>query len=276
MNLWSCCLKVALLVALSAPICQSQDAFDDAVEKLMSVNWENCRKTLEQREKDVLLDEGMVYGVPGTPLEKNEHYQDYLSSAHNLAHNRAFFYSFIIQHVNFTIEEPGFLYYYYSSMADLAAYDGLITGSSVVYDKNTFWPNWYPFPKNAHLPSEKIDYFPYVRRPDPLYEYFIATEAGVGDNSGYTDSNRFQWPKPWQSKWFPKSMAPPVNYTIVLEKLFKPKKHILVFGPPESLPVKFTPPYFECGLSNEWIVSAVAPISNYERPDINYNTIPPL
>lgn len=47
----------------------------------------------------------------------------------------------------------------------------------------------------------------------------------------------------------------------------EPTEEFRFFGPPSPLisddqknPVQFTRPYFDCGRSNRWIVSAVAPI----------------
>lgn len=39
---------------------------------------------------------------------------------------------------------------------------------------------------------------------------------------------------------------------------------------PNHLPVVFTQPYFDCGKSNKWIVTAVAPIVDYLPRFVTY------
>ena len=39
---------------------------------------------------------------------------------------------------------------------------------------------------------------------------------------------------------------------------------------PRKLPVQFTPPYFDCGFSNKWVVSAVSPIVDFFPRYSNY------
>ncbi|XP_014669053.1 PREDICTED: uncharacterized protein LOC106810274 [Priapulus caudatus] len=264
---------VLLLVVVIATTGRANgDAFDDAVTKLQSVSADSCRAVLAGDEQRLLLEENFVTGVPGSSGQSP---QLALSEASTLAHNRAFFFSFILQHMNATADEPGFLYYYYSAVADVAAYGDVISGSSVVFDRKSFFPNWY---KSASAQRPHVtDYLPYARAPR-AGEHLIVVEddavAGSGAGSAYTDGDRYSWAKPWYSKWLPRAMQPPLPYQIIIEKLFHPKDHMQVYGPPETKPSSFTPPYFECGLIDEWISGAVSPVVNYERPDYNYPAVP--
>ena len=55
-----------------------------------------------------------------------------------------------------------------------------------------------------------------------------------------------------------------LEFQLVFLGRWLPTEKISVYGPPapedEPGPVKWTAPYFDCGGSNKWVVSAVSPI----------------
>ena len=68
-----------------------------------------------------------------------------LLHVHNMALNRAFFYSFIYQQMNQTWDfdtQPGLMYIYMGHAADVSANPGFINGSAIFFDNNCSYPNW--------------------------------------------------------------------------------------------------------------------------------------
>ena len=64
---------------------------------------------------------------------------------HNMALNRAFFYSLIYQRLNHSWDfstQPGLMYIYMSATADVTASPGFVNGSGLFFDTNCSYPNW--------------------------------------------------------------------------------------------------------------------------------------
>ncbi|GFS19102.1 Fras1 related extracellular matrix protein, partial [Elysia marginata] len=63
---------------------------------------------------------------------------------HNMALNRAFFYSYVLQKMNDTAtfyKQPNWMYYYFSATADVNANPNVLNGSAFYFDTNCHYPN---------------------------------------------------------------------------------------------------------------------------------------
>ncbi|THD27998.1 Fras1 extracellular matrix protein [Fasciola hepatica] len=123
------------------------DNFDVISRKMDLANPENC---VTMSETDLRL--------PPTSLSQLPRYNDILLQQwfsnrskllhlHNLALNRAFFYSYIQQRLDGPVIDPpflpSFLYYYLSAAADVSSGPNVMNASAVLMDTNTTYANWY-------------------------------------------------------------------------------------------------------------------------------------
>ncbi|OAF69729.1 hypothetical protein A3Q56_02519 [Intoshia linei] len=206
---------------------------------------------------------------------------------HNMALNRAFYYSYILQKLNRTEDvhrQPGLMYYYLSTAADVSANLASINGSAVYFDKNTHYANWWKSLRfNKTMPyfaprSWRIDDydFPTNYLREPTNNTINVDDFGSGRYRFY-DRKEYKLNE-WYFKWMPDLASTDSvrkhSYDVGIKEVnstghFKLNQYEgkVFFGPPspgqmdmKNLPVLFTSPYFDCGNSNKWIVSAVAPI----------------
>ena len=277
---------------------QTYDMFDEVMDIMDEVNAENCASKPESK---LYLPKDSVSQVP--------RYNRLLSSIiypnrtnllhlHNMALNRAFFYSYISQRLN-TSEidfpmQPGLMYYYFSAAADVSANEYFINGSSVYYDNNGTYANWYrnlPFNETLALFGPRAYRFDDYNDPtnwlrEPTNRTIDILDYGAGPQSNYTlNSYKLnQWyklflPDDWDSRGLDSVRKNPYDFKIkysngtgsFLETEDDEEGMAYTFyGPPspgqneiEHMPVSFTQPYFDCGRSNKWIVSAVSPVVDY-------------
>lgn len=216
-----------------------------------------------------------------------------LLQVHNMALNRAFFFSYIWQNFNQSkndaVHLPGLFYLYMSAVADVTGNPNIINGSTLLYDIHKFYPNWFnslEFNKTLNLFGVRAIRFDPTFHPinflrEPGLNVIKVFDMGAlqGDNfthSGYKNA-------PWYGRGpnDPGYIPEPKdrltqgnkehlhNFEIRWTNAEKVKKNF--FGPPyggqletEDLPVKFTQPWFECGKRdeafNEWLVSSVSPV----------------
>ena len=289
---------VALCFALAA-VCIADDspydwtgydAFDEIDDRMNSVNPQNCRS----KPKEELY-------LPRETLAQLPRFNQLLTNLilpnrtkllhlHNMALNRAFFWSYMFQKLNDsdTFEmQPGLMYHYFSSAADVSANEYNINGSALFYDQNMTYANWYRnlefnhtlglFGPRAYRFDDYNDPTNFLR--EPTNETIDILDYGAGEQSNYTlDTYKLNQ---WYDLWLPDGED--------LEGLDSVRKHSydvgimysnetgkfetgefegkVFFGPPspgqnekEHLPVVFTDPYYDCGRSNKWIVSAVSPV----------------
>ncbi|XP_074642208.1 uncharacterized protein LOC141899673 [Tubulanus polymorphus] len=284
-----------------------KDSFDEVMDRIDSVTEENCKY---KPESELVLSEDTLAQVPkynqlrSTYLFQN---RSTLLHLHNMAMNRAMFYSFILQNMIQPWQDellPGLLYYYFSAAADVAANPAAINGSAVFYDNNCTYPNWYPsvIPFNNTMSlfgprAWRIDDYddPTNWLREPTNRTIDVEDYGAGPERNYTlHTYKFNQ---WYQKWLP-------DFSKTTD-IYKQEYHIKIrfsnrtgelldeinigkqglnastlpssqlgnfnfFGPPspgekedQIMPVQFTAPYFDCGRSNKWIVSAVAPVVDY-------------
>ncbi|GAB1603596.1 uncharacterized protein LOC115222177 [Argonauta hians] len=295
------CLFV-ILISWNDPLIQAQpfelspnDAFDIIMDKFTSVTGENCRsKHFTDLRLDTELKKGVVSQIPRFNTFLSTYYYTNRSSllhAHNLALNRAFYFSYIYQELNKSEalkDQPGFEYIYFSLAADVSAGVGMINGSGLFFDNNCSYPNWYTtLGINGTLPlfgpkAWRVDDYnePTNWLREPTNNTIDIQDFGSGRSHNYT--NPAYKNSPWYSKWLPDlnsnlDTLRKYTYNVGIRKSVK-TGHFLTdgfqvstyFGPPQPgiheqtyLPVVFTDPYFDCGRSNKWIISATAPVVEF-------------
>ncbi|KAF5396826.1 G-protein-coupled receptor [Paragonimus heterotremus] len=270
------------------------DNFDIIASKMERANPENC---VTMSESDLRL--------PPTALSQLPKYNQILSQQwfanrskllhlHNLALNRAFFYSYIQQRLDGPVIDPPFLpslmYYYLSAAADVSSGPNVINTSAVLMDTNTTYANWYGLKVINHtLPL----FGPMARRLDnwndemnflrvPSNNTIKIYDMGAGPNSNYTapwyKNNPYIRDREMGIEFIPdnRGTAPSKNqYTTKIQlatingdpieqletgKFYGPNAP----GMKETfLPVRFTRPYYDCGGTNRWIVSSVSALSDF-------------
>ena len=264
-----------------------RDYFDDVNDMMDRVTPENCRS---KPKSELYLPPGSVTQLPrankllSTIIYPN---RTALLHLHNMALNRAFFWSYIHQQLNRTYmfnSQPGLMYYYFSCAADVAANEYYINGSAIFYDNNSSYVNWYrdvPFNTTLNLFGPRAYRFDDYNDPtnwlrEPTNHTIDITDYGAGPQNNYTiDAYKINQ---WYNKWLPDndpaqdfkkhSYDVGIKYSNETGK-FTDEEFVAkaIFGPPspgqnddENLPVVFTQPYYDCGRSNKWIISAVAPV----------------
>ncbi|XP_071112765.1 uncharacterized protein [Haliotis cracherodii] len=268
------------------------DKFDYINDMFSAVTGENCRsKPAEQLNlpRETIAQIPKYNNLLSTVIYSN---RSAMLHMHNMALNRAFFYSFIYQKLNNTwdfLNQPGLQYYYMSAAADVSASPGFLNGSALYFDFNCSYPNWFrTYPFNNTIPffgprAWRADDYnePTNFLREPTNNTMDIHDYGAGRDSNY--SNSAYKTNPWYSFWMPDKTGETdslrkFTYSVGI-KYSNTTGHFIsdefedtsFFGPPQpsqtdgdqSLPVLFTSPYFDCGRSNKWIVSATAPVVEY-------------
>ncbi|PAA76402.1 hypothetical protein BOX15_Mlig029453g2 [Macrostomum lignano] len=276
----------------------TRDNFDAVMEKMDTVNEFNCKEmsseslrlpanSVGQRPKFNVLPQIVIF-----PNRTN------LIHMHNMALNRAYFYSYILQRLNESQVTdfpmlPGMLYYYMGASADVSSGVGLMNGSGVLFDTHTQYANWYPtillfnntlplFGPKAFLVDDFQDPVNWLR--EPTNNTIRVDDLGSGPGHNYTASwhplnsmvvrdvpNQIDFIPDLRTDYRAKHQYDYLIYnaTRVGEMERMPNIKRQFFGPPSPgisepyQPVYFTRPYFDCGRSNKWIVSAVAPVIDF-------------
>ncbi|CAE1274157.1 unnamed protein product [Acanthosepion pharaonis] len=191
---------------------------------------------------------------------------------------------------------PGWMYMYMSAVADVNANPKMLNGSSLYFDTNCSYPNWLEtLPFNHTIPlfgPSAWRWDDYRDSENYLREMTLRTvmikDVGAGTEN-YTD------PKYKINPWFKlyplpdfsaaKDSITKFTYTVGIRYSnktgqFASEEYITntFFGPGQpgqtaddiGLPVLFTPPYMDCGKSNQWIMSTVSPVIDYMYRYSNY------
>ena len=121
------------------------DHFDEIDDHMRTVNEQNCRS--KSREELVLRADTVSQLPVYNQLLDRIWYRNRTSliHLHNMALNRAFFYSYILQKMNESSSfyiQPNWLYMYMSATADVNANPYGINGSAIYFDTNCHYPNW--------------------------------------------------------------------------------------------------------------------------------------
>ena len=121
------------------------DHFDEVDDHMRTVDEHNCRS--KAREQLVLRPDTVSQLPVYNQLLDRIWYRNRTSliHLHNMALNRAFFYSYILQKMNESTSfhiQPNWLYMYMSATADVNANPYMINGSAIYFDKDCHYPNW--------------------------------------------------------------------------------------------------------------------------------------
>lgn len=292
-----CLLVVVVVVIISN--CQATsnaydwmpyDAFDDINDRYQAITAQNCKSKPASELR-----------LPADSVGQQPKYNRLLSyivypnrtkllHVHNMALNRAFFYSYMFQKLNKTetfMMQPGMLYYYFSNIAVVSANENNINGTGIMFDNNASFANWYktlPFNRTLPLFGPRAYRFDDYNEPvnwirEPTNHTINCDDYGTGPQSNYTlKSYKINgWydlflPDGWDKKGLDSvrkfSYDIGVKYSNETGK-FSPDEFLgkVLFGPPSPgqketqwLPVLFTEPYFDCGRLNRWIISGVSPV----------------
>lgn len=218
---------------------------------------------------------------------------------HNMALNRAYFFSYIYQKLNKSQEDfqyqPGWFYMYVSVTADTNANKGIFNASALMFDNHTHYPNWMTnldFNKTLNLFGvrsfrfdDTFDMGVFLREPTGR----TTLVQDIGAIGNYTHKGYKM--APWFDFWLPDdkptldsvqkfTYAFNVKYANGTGRWLHDEYQATPFFGPNSpgigdtedtyMPVRFTDAYYDCQMSNKWVVSAVAPIVDFMPRYSNY------
>lgn len=258
-----------------------------------AVKGDNCAS---KSKDDMTMPEHVVTQLPkANELLSKVFYRNRTAFVHmhNMALNRALFMSYILQRMNSTKDyaiQPNIHYLYMSVAADINAHPFTINGSSIIFDNDVYYPNWLStldFNKTIPLFGVKgwrldntFAQGNFLREPNR--RVVMVKDIGAGRNKNYTQ-NGYKM-NPWYQFWLPDltgeddksnkfTYGVGIKYSNVTGKFvneeyeffnfFGPNKPKQTEGDMNKMPVRFTRPYFDCGKSNTWKVSAVSPIVDF-------------
>lgn len=288
------CLCAGLGLGRSVFQWMEPDNFDDITDRMDAVNWENCASKSE--DELYLPEDALGSQMPQfnklliTIIYPN---RTNLVHVHNMALNRAFFYSYAYQKLNESDQfeyQPGLMYYYFSAAADLSANEYSINGSAIMFDNNCSYATFFKdllFNNTLPLFGPRAWRFDDYNDPtnwqrEPTNTTFDIVDYGTGPQSNYSlDSYKINQ---WYRKFLPdtpddaaQDSSRKHSYDVGIKYsnetgVFETEEFLgkTFYGPPspginekENLPVLWTQPYYDCGRSNKWIVSAVAPVVDH-------------
>lgn len=260
-----------------------RDAFDEVRLKMDKVNADNCPI---QHLGDLYLPEDSLSHRPDVkevninPVFPN---RTALLHLHNLALSRSFFYSYILQArfirpaINDTYD-PGMMYYFLSTVADVSA-NPYINASAIYFAPNSaFTPSYRGF-FNKTLPLFAPRTFRADDFNDPIHLEKISTintftvlDLGAVPNDSLSNDYTSEYYRinEWYKMWLPDNVVgrhdTKTTYQVAIRYANNTNETFTFHGPPGADenpgPVKWTRPYFDCGRSNKWLVSAVVPIAD--------------
>ncbi|OWF48814.1 uncharacterized protein LOC110452602 [Mizuhopecten yessoensis] len=253
----------------------------------------NCRA---KSKADLTLPRNTVSQIPKfNELRSKIYYKNRTSlvQMHNMALNRAMFYSYIMQKLNSSesfLIQPNWLQIGMSVTADMNGNKDIFNGSMVAFDNNCYYPNWMTnlnfnntlplFAAKSWRADDTFDMGVFLREPTGRTN--VVKDLGSGANMNYTNE-AFKM-SPWYKFWLPDlksdedstlkfTYSVKIKYSNVTGKFIHDEFETTNFFGPNSpgqsdkderlLPVRFTDPYFDCGNSNYWVLSAAAPIVDY-------------
>lgn len=262
---------------------QIRDKFDEIRMKMDRVNAENCPIL---QFGDLFLPEDSVSHRPDVkdvninPVFPN---RTALLHLHNLALSRSFFFSYILQTrfirpaINDTYD-PGMMYYFLSTVADVSA-NPYINASAIYFAPNmSYTPSYRGFfnktlPKFAPRTYRADDFNDpiHLERISTLNTFTVRDLGAVSKDTLSTDytSDYFRI-NDWYKAWLPDNVVgrhdTKTTYQVEIRYANNTNETFTFHGPPGADenpgPVRWTRPYFDCGRSNKWLVSAVVPIAD--------------
>lgn len=268
--------KLSLFTTNCQHLWHQRDNFDDIVAKIERVSQDNCA-VLDRNQ--LFLPMSTVSHIPDIkqfgidPIYQN---RTNLLQIHNVALNRAFFYSYILQKAQ-DEAEPGFMYYMLSSTADVSA-NPHINSSAIYYSPNkAFTPSYNGF-FNKTMPlfaprAYRVDDYndPYQLKGISTMNTIAVTDLGaikpeMRDTNYTTDVYKIN---EWYSAWLPdltKRHDSKPTYSVQISHANGTNETFVFHGPPgasdEPGPVKWQRPYYDCNRINKWLLSASVPIAD--------------
>ncbi|XP_063987844.1 uncharacterized protein LOC135167987 [Diachasmimorpha longicaudata] len=260
---------------------QTRDAFDEIKLKMDKVSGDNCEI---QHLGDLFLPEGAVSHLPDVKdININPVFPNRTALLHlqNMALSRSFFWSYILQSrfirpaINDTYD-PGMMYYFLSSVADVSA-NHYINASATYFSPNMSYTPSY----RGYFNKTLLRFAPRTFRSDdfndPVHFERISTRNSftVRDLGAFpshspsldytSDSYRIN---KWYSAWLPDNPQSrhdtKTTYQIEIRYANNTNETFTFHGPrgadEDPGPIRWTTPYFDCGRSNRWLVAAVVPI----------------
>ena len=275
-NLWLLHLVSLVSAVGGQQLWQQRDNFDEILAKIERVSSDNCAVV---DRNQLFLPMSSVSHIPDIkqfgidPIYQN---RTNLLQVHNVALNRAFFYSYILQKAQ-DEAEPGFMYYMLSSTADVSA-NPHVNSSAIYYSPNrAFTPSYNGF-FNKTMPlfaprAYRVDDYndPYQLKGISTMNTIAVTDLGA-IRSEMRDSNyttEVYKTNEWYSAWLPdltiRHDSKP-TYSVQISHSNGTNETFVFHGPPgasdEPGPVKWQRPYYDCGRTNKWLVSASVPIAD--------------
>ncbi|XP_023240491.1 uncharacterized protein LOC111638939 [Centruroides sculpturatus] len=270
-------LLIPVVVVVGQFNWQVRDKFDEVTNRMRKVTEDNCKIV---DINDMFLPNKTVTHVPNTkqlgidPVFPN---RTNLLHIHNMAISRAFFYSYILQKAADN-DEPGFMYYFLSTIADVAS-NRFINSSAIYFSPNVSYTPSYKGFFNKTLPLFAPRAFRSDDFNDPFHLERISTlntiEAvdlgAIPSDSISANYTREEYKiNEWYSAWLPDSTKrhdTKTTYHVQITHNNGTNETFVWHGPPDASeqigPVKWNRPYFDCGRSNKWIYGASVPF-----PDI--------
>ncbi|XP_011878615.1 PREDICTED: uncharacterized protein LOC105567942 [Vollenhovia emeryi] len=262
---------------------QPQDTFDDVRTQMDKVNHDNCPI---QHLGDLYLPIDAVSHLPDAKdININPVFPNRTALLHlyNMAQSRSFFWSYILQSrfirpaINDTYD-PGMMYYFFSTVADVAA-NPYINASAIYFSPNMSYSPSYrgffnkTFPRFAPRTFRADDF------NDPIHleristrNTFIVEDLGAFPSTRLSDdyTTDFYRINEWYKMWLPdvveKRHDTKTTYQVEIRYANNTNETYTFHGPRDADenpgPVKWTRPYFDCGRSNRWLVAAVSPVAD--------------
>lgn len=263
---------------------QNRDELDALKFQMDSVTAENCPiKSVNELHmpEDAVSHLPEIKDININPVFPN---RTALLHLHNMALNRAFFWSYILQArfirpatTNATYD-PGMMYYFLSTVADVSSNPRLNT-SAVYFSPNTSYTSSYRSFFNKTLPLFGPRTYRADDYNDPIHleQYSTLNMFNVKDLgaiSKYSKSENYTTDyyriNKWYQAWLPDQVDgrqdTKTTYQVKIRYANSTNETFTFHGPPGADevpgPVKWIQPYFDCGRSNKWVVGAVVPIAD--------------
>lgn len=270
------CFFINLFFANCQHLWHQIDNVDDIVTKTERVSQDNCA-VLDRNQ--LFLPTSTISHIPDIkqfgidPIYQN---RTNLLQVHNVALNRAFFYSYILQKAQ-DEAEPGLMYYMLSSTADVSANPN-INSSAIYYSPNKAFTASYNGFFNKTMPlfaprAYRVDDYndPYQLKGISTMNTISVTDLGaikteMRDTNYTTDVYKIN---EWYSAWLPdltKRHDSKPTYSVQISHANGTNETFVFHGPPgasdEPGPVKWQRPYYDCNRVNKWLISASVPIAD--------------
>lgn len=276
----SCVIALAITSVMTQYEWQARDPFDEIRRSMDKVTKGNCEI---RHIGELYLSNETVSHLPEikdiniNPVFPN---RSMLLHIHNMALNRAFFWSYILQSrfirpvINDTYD-PGMMYYFLSTVADVAT-NMHVNASAVYFSPNMSYSSSYrgffnkTFPRFAPRTFRADDFNDpiHLERISTLNTFTVQDLGAIKVDTSDDYTSDYYRINEFYKKWLPdkteKRHDTKTTYHIEIRYANNTNETFTFHGPPGADenpgPVKWTRPYFDCGRSNRWLVAAVVPI----------------